>query len=57
MASATVFTGAQIDADTHRRLHELADRNERSAAAELRLALREHFDRAQVDALGKERQP
>jgi len=48
--NATVFTGAQVSADVHRRLHELAERNERSVAAEIRLALREHLEREQDDA-------
>ena len=37
--------GAYVDRDQHRRLAELAERNERSLSAEMRLALREHIER------------
>jgi hypothetical protein len=37
--------GAYIDREQHRRLAELAERNERSLSAEVRLALREHIAR------------
>jgi predicted transcriptional regulator len=47
MAADTVFVGAQVDADTHRQLHELAERNSRSAAGEIRLALKERLERQQ----------
>jgi hypothetical protein len=49
MSQDTVFTGAQVDADTLRQLQVLAERNERSVAGEIRLALREHLEREQSD--------
>jgi hypothetical protein len=36
--------GAYIDVEQHRRLAELAEQNERSMSAEVRLALREHLE-------------
>jgi predicted transcriptional regulator len=44
-----IYTGAQVDADVHRRLNELAARNDRSVAAGIRLALREHLEQAASD--------
>ena len=41
---------ARVRADALERLKSLAARNERSVGAELRLALREHLDRAGDDA-------
>jgi hypothetical protein len=40
-----VSLSAFIDQRDHGRLFELARRNERSASAELRLAIREHLER------------
>ena len=37
--------GAYIDKEQHQRLAALAERNERSLSAEVRLALREHIER------------
>lgn len=41
---------AQVPAELADRLKALADRNERSASAELRIALRAHLDRAEKEA-------
>ena len=40
--------GAYVDRDQHRRLAELAERNERSLSAEMRLAQREHIERDEL---------
>ena len=37
--------GAYVDRDQHEQLAALAERNERSMSAEVRLALREHIER------------
>jgi len=39
--------GAYVDREQHRQLAELAEQNERSLSAEVRLALREHLEREQ----------
>lgn len=39
--------GAYVDVDQHRQLAKLAERNERSLSAEVRLALKEHLEREQ----------
>ena len=43
-----IYTGTKVDLETYQRMNELADRNERSVAAEIRLALAEHLQREQV---------
>ena len=40
--------GAYVDREQHRRLAELAERNERSLSAEMRLAQREHIERDEL---------
>lgn len=40
-----VFFNVRVDAETHRRLAELAARNYRTVAAEIRLAVRERLER------------
>jgi hypothetical protein len=45
---ARVPLGAYVDRGQHERLTALAQRNERSLSAEVRLALREHLDRDQA---------
>jgi TraY domain len=42
--------GAYVDREQHRLLAELAEQNERSMSAEVRLALREHLEREQEPA-------
>ena len=42
--------GAYISVERHRRLAELAEQNERSLSAEVRLALREHLAREAEEA-------
>ena len=37
--------GAYVDREQHQRLAEMAERNERSLSAEVRLAVREHIER------------
>lgn len=44
--AGTTLVGAQVDLQTWRRLKEQAARNERSMAAEVRLALRKHLETA-----------
>lgn len=42
--------GAYVDRDQHEQLAALAERNERSMSAEVRLALREHIEREAEEA-------
>jgi predicted transcriptional regulator len=42
--------GAYVDREQHQRLAALAERNERSLSAEVRLALREHIEREAEEA-------
>jgi hypothetical protein len=41
--------GAYVDREPHRQLALLAERNERSLSAEVRLAVREHIEREQEE--------
>jgi predicted DNA-binding protein len=44
-SSEDVFFNIRLDRDLHGRLTDVARRNERTTAAEIRVAIREHLDR------------